>query len=70
MFVVSCVVYASKFKPAAEAGVGLRAAPVVNPGSLGINREHRKPRETITNAHDWVWLGKKFEILYCGGCEY
>lgn len=54
---VSCVVYASKFKPA-EAGVGLRAAPVNPPSSLMINREHRKPRETITNAHDWVWLGE------------
>lgn len=54
---MSCVVYASKFKPA-EAGAGLRAAPV-NSSNLGVNREPRKPRETITNAHDWVWLGEK-----------
>lgn len=56
---MSCVVYASKFKPV-EAGMGiggLRAAPV-NQNTLIIPREHRKPRETITNAHDWVWLGK------------
>lgn len=26
--------------------------------SLGIIREPRKPRESTTNAHDWVWLGK------------
>jgi transmembrane protein 132 len=58
VFVVSCVVYASKFK--AEEGAiapGVRAAPV-NPGSLVIHRENRKPRETTTNAHDWVWLGR------------
>nr|XP_015840223.1 PREDICTED: transmembrane protein 132B [Tribolium castaneum] len=55
VFVVSCVVYASKFK--AEEGAiapGERAAPVA-PGSLVV---HRKPRETTTNAHDWVWLGR------------
>ncbi|RZC37691.1 transmembrane protein 132B-like [Asbolus verrucosus] len=58
VFVVSCVVYASKFK-AEEGGIapGVRAAPV-NPGSLVIHRESRKPRETTTNAHDWVWLGR------------
>lgn len=57
VFVVSCVVYASKFK--AEEGIiatGVRAAPV-NPGSLVIHRERSK-RETTTNAHDWVWLGR------------
>ncbi|KAJ3642646.1 hypothetical protein Zmor_025409 [Zophobas morio] len=58
VFVVSCVVYASKFK-AEEGGIatGVRAAPV-NPGSLVVHRENRKPRETTTNAHDWVWLGR------------
>ncbi|XP_074036217.1 transmembrane protein 132C dtn isoform X2 [Leptinotarsa decemlineata] len=58
VFVVSCVVYASKFKPI-EAGVtaGIRPSPV-NPTSLVIHREPRKPRESTTNAHDWVWLGR------------
>lgn len=58
MFVISCVVYASKFKPI-EAGVtaGVRASPV-NPSNLVIHREPRKPRESTTNAHDWVWLGR------------
>lgn len=58
MFVISCVVYASKFKPI-EAGVtaGVRASPV-NHSNLVIHREPRKPRESTTNAHDWVWLGR------------
>lgn len=26
--------------------------------TLGIGRDNRKsPRESSTNAHDWVWLG-------------
>lgn len=51
------MVYASKFKPI-EAGVtaGVRASPI-NPASLVLHRE-RKPRESTTNAHDWVWLGR------------
>lgn len=50
---VSCVVYASKFKPMEE-GVtaGVHASPI-NPTPL-----LRKPRETTQNAHDWVWLGR------------
>lgn len=51
---VSCVVYASKFKPTDVGIDGMRAAPVSNNNS---NRDNRKPRETTTNAHDWVWLG-------------
>lgn len=53
VFVISCVVYASKFKPEVAAE-GLHAVPVA-PSAGGINR---KPRETTTNAHDWVWLGR------------
>lgn len=56
VFVVSCVVYASKFKPS-EVGIdGMRAAPVSSSNSV-THRENRKPRETTTNVHDWVWLG-------------
>lgn len=58
---VSCVVYASKFKPADIGIDGMRAAPVSN--NNGILRENRKPRETTTNAHDWVWLGMFYIIL-------
>lgn len=58
VFVVSCVVYASKFKPVAEVAVeGVRAAPV-NSTNASMNRDNRKQRETTTNAHDWVWLGR------------
>lgn len=58
VFVISCVVYASKFKPL-EPGVtaGVKPSPV-NPSNLVIHREPRKPRESTTNAHDWVWLGR------------
>ncbi|XP_073984210.1 transmembrane protein 132C dtn isoform X2 [Rhodnius prolixus] len=45
VFVVSCVVYASKFK--ADNG------PVVG----GIAQEIHPPQQT-QNAHDWVWLGR------------
>lgn len=63
VFVVSCVVYASRFKPVThdidvsngnvvvKAGTGLTS-------SLGIQREPRRQRESTTNAHDWVWLGR------------
>lgn len=50
---VSCMVYASKFKPVEPGTHGLSAAPIIT----GSQRE-RKPRESTTNAHDWVWLGK------------
>ncbi|KAK4874990.1 hypothetical protein RN001_011412 [Aquatica leii] len=53
VFVVSCMVYASKFKPVEPGTHGLTAAPI----ALNPQRD-RKPRETITNAHDWVWLGR------------
>lgn len=58
VFVVSCVVYASKFKPIeGVVPVGVRPASA-NPSNLVIHREPRKPRESTTNAHDWVWLGR------------
>ena len=60
-FVVSCVVYASKFKPQQQDS-SLPSIPV-----LGAVRARaaasqlapgRRPRESTTNAHDWVWLGR------------
>ncbi|KAJ8975395.1 hypothetical protein NQ317_008610 [Molorchus minor] len=58
VFVVSCVVYASKFKPIeGNVTAGIRPS-AVNPSNLVIHREPRKPRESTTNAHDWVWLGR------------
>ncbi|XP_017768079.1 PREDICTED: transmembrane protein 132D isoform X2 [Nicrophorus vespilloides] len=55
VFVVSCVVYASKFKPSDVAIEGLKATPI---STAGVGFNQRKPRETTTNAHDWVWLGR------------
>ncbi|XP_072943477.1 transmembrane protein 132E isoform X2 [Epargyreus clarus] len=52
VFVVSCVVYASRLKPG-EAGEA-RAEP--RPAAPA---PRDKPvRESTTNAHDWVWLGR------------
>lgn len=60
IFVISCVVYASKFRPVTidmvSEEMGLRKDQ--SNGGLGILRESRRPRESTTNAHDWVWLGR------------
>ncbi|KAJ9590650.1 hypothetical protein L9F63_016321, partial [Diploptera punctata] len=76
VFVVSCVVYASKFKPqtlesassspnAASSGLQSLGAAVskVTGGSSGLGGSgqfggKKQPRESTTNAHDWVWLGR------------
>jgi transmembrane protein 132 len=61
VFVISCVVYASKFRPVT---IDMVSEDVVmrkdqSNGALGILRgESRKPRESTQNAHDWVWLGR------------
>ncbi|KAJ0180432.1 hypothetical protein K1T71_003836 [Dendrolimus kikuchii] len=71
VFVVSCVVYASRLKPAnSEGGAGgvCRKMPTLSEGgrlqvaglvgtTLGLARE-KPSRESTTNAHDWVWLGR------------
>uniref|UniRef100_A0A1B0FGG5 Transmembrane protein 132E n=1 Tax=Glossina morsitans morsitans TaxID=37546 RepID=A0A1B0FGG5_GLOMM len=59
VFIISCVVYASKFKPA-NVDSGLDRGKIVK-GSLNGNDFLQEPRfikETTTNAHDWVWLGR------------
>lgn len=60
IFVISCVVYASKFRPVTidmvSEEMGVRKDP--SNGGLGILRDSRRPRESTTNAHDWVWLGR------------
>ncbi|XP_028040950.1 transmembrane protein 132B [Bombyx mandarina] len=70
VFVVSCVVYASRLKPAGpEGGTGMcRKIPALAEGgrlqvaglvgtTLGLARD-KPTRESTTNAHDWVWLGR------------
>lgn len=60
IFVISCVVYASKFRPVTvdmvSEDMGIRKDPAN--GGLGMLRDARRPRESTTNAHDWVWLGR------------
>jgi transmembrane protein 132 len=60
IFVISCVVYASKFRPVTvdmvSEDMGLRKDQ--SNGGLGMLRDSRRPRESTTNAHDWVWLGR------------
>lgn len=80
VFVVSCVVYASKFKPQAiessghnvsggSSGLQSLGAAVSKVtggsgiGSIGLGSSghiggRKQPRESTTNAHDWVWLGR------------
>ncbi|KAK9878658.1 hypothetical protein WA026_023108 [Henosepilachna vigintioctopunctata] len=59
VFVISCVVYASKYKNLDRALTqGVLAHPVVPQSSLHSQKDYRAKRETVTNAHDWVWLGR------------
>lgn len=59
VFVISCVVYASKFRPVTidmvseEMGLGKDQTT-----GMVMMRDSRRPRESTTNAHDWVWLGR------------
>ncbi|KAH8235439.1 hypothetical protein KR032_000201, partial [Drosophila birchii] len=60
VFVISCVVYASKFRPAMiESGLDPLSAGKGN-GSGGAGGGFRDVRlkESTTNVHDWVWLGR------------
>lgn len=60
IFVISCVVYASKFRPVTvdmvSEDMGVQKDQIN--GGIGILRDSRRPRESTTNAHDWVWLGR------------
>ena len=80
VFVVSCVVYASKFKPqtiesatsnpsGGTSGLQSLGAAVskvtggsgisgIGLGGSGQFGGKKQPRESTTNAHDWVWLGR------------
>ncbi|XP_017089705.2 transmembrane protein 132E isoform X1 [Drosophila bipectinata] len=61
VFVISCVVYASKFRPAMiESGLDPLSVGKGNGGAGGGSGGFRDVRlkESTTNAHDWVWLGR------------
>lgn len=71
VFVVSCVVYASKFKQAqvvenpevTNSEEGLVVGPALtrsNNGNVnvGVTGTGKNPPEPTTNVHDWVWLGR------------
>ncbi|CAH0390605.1 unnamed protein product [Bemisia tabaci] len=63
VFVVSCVVYASKFKPhpndmpdhLPETIPVLGNNHTSGNGLMNMKRDHEEP---TTNVHDWVWLGR------------
>ncbi|XP_024939788.1 uncharacterized protein LOC107266718 isoform X3 [Cephus cinctus] len=59
VFVVSCVVYASKFKPQPPDSP-LPSIPVLGAARAAARQlaPAGRPRESTTNAHDWVWLGR------------
>lgn len=53
VFVVSCFVYASKHKM-----INFENKEHRPTGQFPILRESRKHRESTTNVHNWVWLGR------------
>ena len=58
VFVISCVVYASKFKsPHMECGFD-PSENFKNQKSINLIQEPKFVKESTTNAHDWVWLGR------------
>ncbi|KAI4500832.1 hypothetical protein M0802_004043 [Mischocyttarus mexicanus] len=74
VFVVSCVVYATKFKPQSpDSPLTGGALPVLSGAARAraaanqLASGKRPPRESTTNAHDWVWLGRAtLERAACG----
>jgi transmembrane protein 132 len=58
IFVISCVVYASKFRPVTIDMVSEEMGIQKEPSNGVMLRDSRRPRESTTNAHDWVWLGR------------
>lgn len=57
IFVISCVVYASKFRPITiESGLDPNDNEAKK--SSVIMKDSKRSKETTTNAHDWVWLGR------------
>ncbi|XP_021693805.1 transmembrane protein 132B isoform X1 [Aedes aegypti] len=55
VFVISCVVYASKFRPVT---IDVTGEASVRDGMGNASVLGGKGTESTTNAHDWVWLGR------------
>ncbi|XP_055623186.1 transmembrane protein 132C isoform X2 [Toxorhynchites rutilus septentrionalis] len=55
VFVISCVVYASKFRPVS---IDVTGEASVRDGMGNASVLGGKGTESTTNAHDWVWLGR------------
>lgn len=74
VFLVSCVVYANKFKlQPPDSPLPGSALPVLSGAARAraaanqLASGRRPPRESTTNAHDWVWLGRAtLERAACG----
>ncbi|KAM7347234.1 transmembrane protein 132C dtn isoform 2-T2 [Cochliomyia hominivorax] len=59
VFVISCVVYASKFKPShVECGLNPSDIPKNSINTDLVYRDSKFLKEPTTNVHDWVWLGR------------
>lgn len=61
VFMVSCVVYAAKFRPITieqvqESEMG--QVKSFHGAAGGASGAGRRGRDSTTNAHDWVWLGR------------
>lgn len=70
VFVVSCVVYASKFRPVTIEQVheGEIGNVKVLTSMSGFREPKRSARDSTTNAHDWVWLGRSTLDKSVGEC--
>ncbi|XP_068980778.1 transmembrane protein 132E isoform X3 [Bombus flavifrons] len=62
VFLVSCMVYANKFKlQPPDSTISGSVLPVLSGARAAANQlasGRRLPRESTMNAHDWVWLGR------------
>lgn len=59
VFVISCVVYASKFKPShIECGLDPSDVSKTSINNDLLYRDTKFLKEPTTNVHDWVWLGR------------
>ncbi|KAL5274878.1 TMEM132E family protein [Megaselia abdita] len=57
IFVISCVVYASKFRPITIES-GLDPRDIETSKSSMASKDLKPSKVSTTNAHDWVWLGR------------